>query len=892
MKRPHLQKLIRIAIVAAVVCGASMLSLEAWIRSASMHQRLVARLATAFGRPVEVASFDMRWFPWPAISAQGVTIADDPQFGAEYFLRAESVAASLQWMALTAGRLELGTLTFEQPSLNLVRNADGRWNVESWLPRASRNAGPQLPAGAISASQTAPRLRRIEIVGGRVNFRRGLDVRPFALTNVTGEVEEQGAGRWRIALAAQPMRATVRLQESGTFWLEGSIAGTSARLQPADLKITWSGASAADALRLLTGNDEGIRGAFAMQVSAKTIQTASAESPAMWEIKIGAQAGDLHRWDLAQRPDSPSLSLAASAQWQAGSPQLNLYQAQIDAARTQAIATGYVNWSGAIAPHLSVNTAEISWNDLLAAYRSFSPGVDDALVADGVIHARAELDGWPLRIVSARADSAEAGIAANAVHLARIENVIGRWNAGAGSAGFNLRLLDVASKVIEASSAPEIGTGSSISFSGSLNSDAAPSLAKWNTTPPGKSYEISARGSLAHVEQLFALARAFGRPIESGWTADGGLDVDLAWRWRGGERIPRPQGSLRARSLALQLPLINHPIELDDINLALAADSRTATVTRAAALGASWQGKIDWQEAGAPAWNFDLAADHLDADEIDRWLGPRARPNWLARIFSSTPQQTPVVTPGALHAHGKLRIDTFSLQNAEAQDVNARIDLQGRDLTVQELAAKLDGGTLKGALEAKLSSQPAYRFSARIDGVNAAALVRADAALKGRVAGKLTGNVEFSASGIGRDALLASLEGRGYLSLNGAEIDSVHLAAASSSGAQNSPARENYTYLQAGFSVGTKQIQLQDLVVAGANELYLGSGQVDFARRLDLDLHPVPAAYSKAWLSPNEQRRLSDPVTRATRHVRVSGVLEAMQVTQQAAPASAPALRQ
>ncbi|HET9399583.1 MAG TPA: AsmA family protein [Candidatus Acidoferrales bacterium] len=878
--------------VAAIVCGGGMLAIEAWVGSARMHQRLVARLAAAFGRPVAVADFEMRWFPWPAIEAHGVAIADDPQFGAEYFLRAENVAASVRWFALAGGRLELGTLTFEQPSLNLVRNADGKWNVESWLPRASRNAGPQVPAGSTNVAQTAPRLRRIVIVGGRVNFRRGLDVRPFALTNVTGEVEEQGAGRWRIALAAQPMRATVRMQESGTFWLEGSIAGTSARLQPAELKMTWSGASAADTLRLLTGNDDGIRGTFAMQVSAQTVQAASAESAAVWEIKIGAQAGELHRWDLAQRQDSPGVSLAASAQWQAGSPELNLRQVQIDGARTHALLMGDVNWSGAIAPHLSISTAEISWNDLLAAYRSFSPGVDDALVADGVIRAHAELEGWPLRIVSAHADSAEADITANAVQLARIENAAGKWNAGAGSASAALHLANVASKAGEISSPRETGVESSINFYGSTNPDAASSLAKQKTTPPGKFYEVSARGSLAHVEQVFALARALGRPIESGWSADGGLDVDLAWRWHGGEHIPRPQGSLRARSLALQLPLINHPIELDDVNLALAAGQRSVTVTRAAALGANWQGSIEWQESQSPAWSFDLAADYLDADEIDRWLGPRARPNWLARIFSTAPQQVPVVTPSALHARGKLRIGSFSLQNAEAQDVSARIDLQGRDLTVQELSAKLDGGTVKGALEAKLTSQPAYRFSARIDAVNAAALVRADPALKGRVAGKLTGNVEFSASGIGRDALLGSLEGRGYLSLSGAEIDSLRLAAQSPIAAPNPAARENYTYLQAGFSVGAKEIQLQDLVVAGGNELYLGSGKVDFARRLDLDLHPVPPAYSKAWLSPNEQRRLSDPVTRATRHVRVSGVLEAMQVTQQAAPAAAPALRQ
>ena len=837
----------------------------------------------------------MRWFPWPEIEARQVTIAEDPQFGAEYFLRADSVVADLRWTAFFAGRLELGTLTFEQPSLNLVRNPDGRWNVESWLPRPSRNIGPQTASAP--AAPGAPRLRRIAIDGGRVNFRRGLDVRPFALTGVTGIVEQQSLGRWRIALEAQPMRATVHMQEAGTLWVEGTIAGTSARLQPAELKFSWSAAAVADALRLLTGTDEGIRGTFAIQLAAHTVQTATPDRPAEWEIKIGAQLGGLHRWDLAQRADSPDVSLAASAGWVAGSPELALRQIKLEGARTSLIAVGSVNWSGAITPHLSIAGAQISWNDLLAAYRSFSPGVDDALLADGVIHASGEIHGWPPQISVAKAGSNSALISANAVPLARIANFSADWGSGSGSFQASLQMQNAAAKsALSENLAIAPGAGS-LDFS----AKAVPALAlsslrtaKFNPAASAeKSYEFAVHGSLPHIEQLFALSRALGRPIESNWSADGALDVNLAWRWQHGQPIASPEGNLRARSAALQLPLINHPIELDDVSVALGPEKRIVTVTRASALGANWRGTLNWLQSEAPLWNFDLTADHLDAEEIDRWLGPRARPNWLARIFSrDSSQQRLIVTPGALHAKGILRAGEFSLQKAEAQDLVATIDLAGRDLTVQQLNAKLDGGTVKGMLEANLTSQPAYRFSGRLDAVGAAALLREDAALKGRVAGKLTGNVEFSASGVGRDALLASLEGRGYLSLSGAQIASLRLNAAAAPGEPISSPRENYTYLQSGFSVASKQIQLQDLLVAGASELYLGSGKVDFARRLDLDLHPVPPAYSKAWFSPNEQRRLSDPVTRATRHVRISGVLEAMQVTQQAAPAAAPALRQ
>ena len=870
----------------AVVCGAAGLLLEYWIGSARMHQRLTARLAAAFGRPVEVGNFELRFFPSPGVQASDVTIEENPQFGAEYFLRAQTVSASVRWTALLGGRLELGTLTFEQPSLNLVRNADGRWNVESWLPREAHAMGPQAP-GSAERERTA-RLREIEIVGGRVNFRRGYDVRPFALTNVSGRVAQESAGRWHIALAAEPMRATVRVQGGGTLWLEGDIAGTSARLQPAELKLTWSDAALADALRMLGGNDAGVRGTFAAQARAKTVKSADA-GPARWQIKIGAQASGLHRWDLAQRNDSPGISLTAAAEWVAGAASLDLTQIILQGARTNLAAKGSVDWSEGITPRLVVANSEIGWGDVIAAYRSFSLGVDDALVADGVLHARGELEGWPLKIVSAAFDSTRVAVGAAGVPLAAIENFKGNWSGNEGAASGRLRFTGAKSDG-GAETVRGGGTDDFVELAASSGHDLQ--RGKLKNAVVGRTYELDGRGSLSHVEQVLALAREIGKPINASWTADGGVDVDLAWKWNHGEKLPRPAGTLRARALELQLPLLNRPIELGDVSVNLSASSRNVTVARAEALGARWSGTIAWREGAAPAWKFDLAADNLDVSEADRWMGPRARPNWLARIFGGGATRAAVIaTPAGLHASGTLRVDNFRLQGADVTDLRASLDLDGRELTAEHLTAKIGGGSVSGSLEAKLTASPAYRFTGRLDGVSAAAITQSDAVLRTRPGGKLTGNVEFSASGVGRDALLASLAGRGYLSLSGADIEDVQLSDAVVA-ASRAGARDRFTYLQSGFSVGAKQIQLQDLVVAGANEVYLGSGRVDFARRLDLDLHPVPPAYMKNWLSPNEQRRLADPLTGATRHVRVSGVLEAIQVRQEAVPGGAPAPRQ
>ena len=177
------------------------------------------------------------WLPTPGIVAHEVTIEEDPRFGQEYFLRAQSVTASPRWSSLLAGRLELGTLELSQPSLNF-RHSDGRWNVENWLPTPDQNNSPNsIPT---RAPREAAKLTRIVIDGGRINFSRGIDRRPFALVDVAGSVEQESTGRWQISLEARPIRATVQLQDTGLLRLTGKSSGTTARLQPAMLTLTSS----------------------------------------------------------------------------------------------------------------------------------------------------------------------------------------------------------------------------------------------------------------------------------------------------------------------------------------------------------------------------------------------------------------------------------------------------------------------------------------------------------------------------------------------------------------------------------------------------------------------------------------------------------------------------
>src|SRR6266568_4895418 len=227
-----LQKWWKPALAIVLIVIALQVSVSFLARTHRVHVYLVAHLERAFGRQVQVESFDARILPSPQLDAYRVTVGEDPSFGHEYFLRADHLSARLRLRGLLRGHFEFGTMSLSKPSLILVRNSEGRWNLERWLPPARANA--------------------------------------VQVARVSGSVEQILPGRWQLQLEAQPWRSGVSLQSAGTIKVLGDVAGTSTRLQPAEITLHWSDASLADGFRLFRGHDYGVRGLFALDATAKS----------------------------------------------------------------------------------------------------------------------------------------------------------------------------------------------------------------------------------------------------------------------------------------------------------------------------------------------------------------------------------------------------------------------------------------------------------------------------------------------------------------------------------------------------------------------------------------------------------------------------------------------
>jgi hypothetical protein len=818
-----------------------------------VHRYLVGRLESAFGRPVEVRRFDFNLLDGLRIQANSITVAEDPRYGNEYFLRADQLTAGPRWRSLVRGRFEFGTVSFTHPSLNMVRGPDGHWNLESWLPPPPP-AGPLAPeAGALpGASPLAPgRLYRIEVGAGRINFKFGADKSPFALADVAGSLEQETPGRWRVDLEAHPVRATVALQDAGTIRVQGRIAGTSARLQPAELTLSWQEASLADALRLARGRDFGVRGSLALVLTAR-IAPPSAEAAkqnaaaharsegARWKLQATLRLVGMHRWDLPQRASDPAVNLLADAEWQAGAGEIQLARYVLEAPRSSVRGLGAIRWSPTFVPELRLLGSRVEFADLLSWYRAFHTGVAEEVKLDGILGLDLTLKGWPPRLEAGLVESPGGQLESATL---RTPLRVGQLRARVrqGRLEFEPVTLAFGPLPSTAAGAAHARLTNALRITGVLATLPARANDQPGASPAhtrGWSFELATEGQLDRIQDLFTAGRVLGRSISAAGTAEGPVALGLRSSGRFFPYVAQTLGEVDFNGVRWQAACLNQPIVLEKVKLEMIPGEWRMTLASARAFGAGWKGTL--AHAGSAPWSFELATDRLEAADLDRWLGPRARPpGLLERIMPSTSADgasSEIATlVGAFRAVGKLDVRQFVLGSLRLERLRGRLEIQGRRIALRAAEAEFYKGKVRGEMTANLSAQPVYHFNLQGERVDLSSLADATATLKGRFAGTAGGELVLRTRGIGRAELVTNLEGNGTLRARRAQFHGLDLEASLARGAARS-GTSHFAELRADFFVAAGRIRLQDARLSNPPDELELRGSVDFSQALDLRL--------------------------------------------------------
>jgi hypothetical protein len=244
-----------VALVLAVILVPPMISVNRY------KGRIADVVSQSLRRPVHLSSVELRLVPWPSFVLSNLVVDEDPAYGAEPVLHADTVVTDVRLLALWRGRLEISRISVDNASLNLVRMPDGRWNLDPLFRNAAAKAG--ATASQEAQDRRAPRLPYLEATESRINFKNGIEKLPFSIVNADLSFWEESPGDWHIRLRGQPARTDVSLfqEDTGVVSLDASLHSAPAlRDVPLQVNLEWREAQLGQLSRLITGSDPGWRG--------------------------------------------------------------------------------------------------------------------------------------------------------------------------------------------------------------------------------------------------------------------------------------------------------------------------------------------------------------------------------------------------------------------------------------------------------------------------------------------------------------------------------------------------------------------------------------------------------------------------------------------------------
>jgi hypothetical protein len=659
----------------------------------SLRARLVRSLGLALNRQVEVSRVNIRLLPQPSFELSDFVVHDDPAFGAEPVLRAQEVTATvrmssfLHLRALLRGQFEIARLSLSEPSFNLVRNAEGHWNVEDLLERAAKNplAPTTKPKG-----EARPAFPYIEASHARVNFKVGLEKKAYALTDADVALWQDSENAWGMRLKAQPVRTDLTMTDTGFLRVEGSWQRAAALHEtPLRFSVQWDHAQLGQATKLAFGRDKGWRGTL-------TVSLALEGAPANLAVTTDASVDDFRRSDIAA---GSALRLATHCDARYSSADRLLRNVGCRAP----VDDGIVTIEGDVAAlpdfptyDLAIEAKNVPLPSLVALVRRAKRNLPGDLVATGVLNASARLTKKP--------DEADG----HAVWQG--EGETSGLSLYSKSTRTELNLDRVPFSVVNV--APERKPGSARRREPAINAvepielQVGPFNVALGRPTPAKvqgrvsrlGYNFAITGD-AEIQKLLALARTAGLQAPP-LAANGQTRVDLqvAGNWSG-FAAPQITGGAQLHSVRAEVRGLSDPLEIAAANLQLTQDEIRVTNLTASAGESTWHGSMTLSRpCASPAScpiRFDLHSARIATDELGQLFNPHPgkRP-WYGFL-------SPAPAPGnsyfrSLRASGKIAVDQVLIHKLTATQVSARVEIENGRLQLSDLRGEVLGGKYRG----------------------------------------------------------------------------------------------------------------------------------------------------------------------------------------------------
>lgn len=765
---------------------------------------------------MDISSVTVRLLPRPGFELQNFVVHDDPAFSAEPMLRADQVIAALRVSSLFRGRIEIARLILTEPSLNLVRNGDGHWNLESLLERTAQTS---VAPTSKARTEIRPGFPYIEADRGRINFKFGQEKKPYALTDADFGLWQDSENAWGMRLKAQPVRTDFNLSDTGLLTVNGTWQRAAAlRATPLQFSLLWERAQLGQASKLIYGNDQGWRG---------TIEFSANLRGTPGDLIFGTEASveDFRRYDI---PGGGAMRFGAqcSGHYSTANQMLSKLACRAPVGNGAVTVDGSIaGLPGSPAYDLAVAVQHVPIQALVEFARHAKKNIPNDLVATGELEAN--------------------------INYARAENEAPVW-AGAGETlGFRLSsnynktelALDKIPFVIKAkgTSAPAMKIVGFPTRTGNVHTPEThleigpfnlglgrPSPAITRGWISYSGYGLTLQGD-AQVQRLLQVARTIGIPVP-GLSADGlaKIDLQIAGDWPG-FKAPTTTGRAQLHSIHTPVVGLNVPLEIASADLSLEQNEIKVQNMTVSLAKSAWHGSLSLpRQCAVPGQcpvRFDLHADEISTDQFAQLLNLQSHERAWYQFSSSSSPGIPYLR--TLHAAGRLAADRLMIHKLVTTAVSANAELQDGKLRLSDLRGNVFGGRHTGEWKADFAVKPPkYSGSGTLEHVALGQL--ADAMHDGWVSGTAAANYQATASGWGTADVLTSMSGSLQLAVQDAQLSHIALG--------NATGPLQIHHFAGRFLIRSGQLEIQNGKAETASGVYQVSGTASFSRNLDMKL--------------------------------------------------------
>jgi len=786
-----------------------------------LKSRIILSISSGVGRPVDIGSVHIRLLPWPGFDLENLVVYDDAAFGAEPMLRAGEVTAALRLTSLLRGRLEIARLDMSEPSLNLVRGTDGRWNVETLLEHTAH-----IPLAPTAKARLEPRpgFPYIEGSSGRINFMVGREKKPYAFTNADFSLWQESENTWGVRLKAQPIRTDLNLNDTGVLRVSGTWRRAAVlRETPLNFSVAWDRPQIGQLTKFLTGVDQGWRGAA--QFELKMTGT-----PAKLLISSDGSIQDFRRYDITS---GDALRLVAHCDAQYSS----IERVFSDILCNAPVRDGVVSLKGAagvFGSHkydLLLNAESVPAGALVRLIRRAKKNLPDDLVVQGTLHGSLKLE----RNAEASINHFEGRGEIEHFQLASSEN-----NAEIAPETIPFVLTDRPTSPTFSAAAkafhkklpgmvfgkgPQMVIGPFVVGVGKLTAGG------WIDR---QGYELFLEGE-SDAGKTLAAARLAGIPAVQA-TAVGEAQSELQIRgvwpgWGSGPQNflpPQITGTAKLRNLRITLRGTEAPVEVLSADMRLRPDSVRVEKVNAKAANSVWTGWLEMPRGcGAPSQceiHFNLKSNQVAMSDLSAWLrpSPRARP-WYRVLESSA--ATPSFFAN-LHASGRIAAEHLQVHGIAATHVAARLAVDAGKLKIAGMSAALLGGTYRGEWETDFGvTPPVSSSSGSLSGALLAGI--AEMMKDPWISGTASGTYQVTAKGATATEFWQSAEGSLHFDARNGDLPHVSL---------EDPEELKFALFSGQARLHAREIEIRDAKLDTATGAFDLSGTVSTKRELQFKL--------------------------------------------------------